>query len=173
MPCGHRAGICECWTIQRNRIEAGRDVTGAGSGSTTGMWPGSGQVIQGGSAQPLGTLDVGAQSLTTFLGLGWPLGCLPGPPPPQAQSLFSAFSPSAAKGCPGRLAGSGGRADGCNIPMLSPRCWDRAMRGGPDSQGPQTTLVLGPYPTLRWEQYGSVCVTCAGLHSQNRPSDTG
>lgn len=94
------------------------------------MQTGSSQVFQGGSAQPLGILVVGAQSLTTFLGLGVaPLDAFPGLPLLRQQSLFSAFSPSAAKGCPGRLAGSGGRADRVQHPQVVSKMLGQGYEG--------------------------------------------
>lgn len=66
---GIELGFVNAGTIQRNRTEAGRDVTGRKQ-SYHRMPTGSSQALQGGSAQPLGTLVVGAQNLTTFLGLG-------------------------------------------------------------------------------------------------------
>lgn len=60
---------------------------------------------------------------------GGPLDAFPGLPLLRQQSLFSAFSPSAAKGCPGRLAGSGARADRVQHPHVVSKMLGQGYEG--------------------------------------------
>lgn len=75
------------------------------------------------------------------------MDAFPGLPLLRHKASFLSSVPQLPRGARGAWLGVEGGLMGCNIPMLSPRCWVRAMRGGPDSQGPQITPVLGPYPT--------------------------
>jgi hypothetical protein len=82
--------------------------------------------------------------------------------PSSAQSLFSAFSPSAAKGCPGRLAGSGGRVDKAQHPHTV----SKILRQGHEGRSRQLTSTgnsgFRSLPYFKMVTSGApMCVACA------------
>lgn len=72
------------------------------------------------------------------------MDAFPGLPLLRHKASFLPSVPQLPRGAQGAWLGVEGGPMGCDIPMLSPRCWDRAMRGGPGSRGPQITAALGP-----------------------------
>lgn len=77
--------------------------------------------------------------------------------PSSAQSLFSAFSPSAAKGCPRRLAGSGGRVDKAQHPHTVSKMLGQGHEGR--SWQPRTTGNSGfrSLPYFKMVTSGAPC----------------
>lgn len=75
---------------------------------------------------------------------GGPLDAFPGLPLLRHKASFLPSVPQLPRGARGAWLGVEGGLTGCNIPMLSPGCWVRAMRRVPDSQGPRVTPVVIP-----------------------------